>query len=60
MSDVHDKEGLHTIQEEISDLVRRALIQAGDLQDIEGKMKIIVEKASKATPLPEAPPEENP
>jgi len=49
-------EDIKSIQEEISDLVHRALIQAGDLQDIAGKLKHIVERSSKATPPPEIPP----
>jgi hypothetical protein len=43
---------IETIQEEVSELVRRALIQTGDLQAVEEKLKLIVEKSSKSTPPP--------
>lgn len=44
------------IQDQIGELVRRALIQVGDIQDVEEKLKDIVEKSSRATPPPEPPP----
>ena len=43
---------IENIEEEIGELVRRALIQTGDLQDVEEKLKDIVQKSSKITPLP--------
>jgi hypothetical protein len=49
------KDEIPNIQEEIGELVRRALIQAGDMQDVEEKLRGIVEKSSKATPPPERP-----
>jgi len=45
---------IESIQDQIGDLVRRALIQVGDLQDVEEKLKGIVKKSSKATPPPES------
>jgi hypothetical protein len=35
------------IQEEIAELARRALVQAGDIQDAEEKLKKISERASR-------------
>jgi hypothetical protein len=39
-------------QDQIADLVRRALLQAGDIQDVEQKLKEISQRASKITPPP--------
>ena len=50
------EEEIKDIQQEIGDLVKRALIQAGDLQDIKEKLEGIVERSSKITPPPEEPP----
>jgi len=47
---------LQHIHAEISELVKRALLQAGDLQDVEEKLKGIVDRACKITPPSEAPP----
>lgn len=44
-------------QEPLGDLVRRALVQAGDLRDVEDKLKILAEKSAKFTPLPGPPPD---
>ncbi|HSI11843.1 MAG TPA: hypothetical protein VK961_07355 [Chthoniobacter sp.] len=41
------------VKQEIGELVKRALIQAGDIQDIEEKLKGIVERSSKMTHPPE-------
>jgi hypothetical protein len=49
-------EEIENIQDQIGELVRRALIQVGDLQDVEEKLRDIVEKSSRATPPPEPPP----
>ncbi|HEY3902094.1 MAG TPA: hypothetical protein VGM54_26010 [Chthoniobacter sp.] len=49
------KEEIKNIQEESGELVKRALIQVGDLQDVEEKLKGIVERSSKITPPPEKP-----
>jgi hypothetical protein len=43
------------VRETVSELVRRALGQAGDLRDVEDKLKAIAEKSSKMTPPPEVP-----
>ncbi len=45
---------LKTIQAELADLVRRELLQIGELRDVEERLKIVVERASKITPTPEA------
>ena len=45
---------IESIQAQICDLARRALIQAGDIQDVEEKLKGIVEKSSKNMPSEEA------
>lgn len=47
-------------QEELGELVRRALVQAADLRDVEDKLKVLSDKASKVTPPPEIPPVEGP
>jgi hypothetical protein len=49
------KKQIKEVQAEVGELVKRALVQAGDLRDVEEKLKALAEKASKATPLPEAP-----
>ena len=46
------KEQIDSVREEIADLVRRALIQTADLQNIEEKLKDISERSSKMTPPP--------
>ncbi len=46
---------IQDIQQEVAELVKRALIQAGDLQDVEEKLKDIVDRTSKITPPPEKP-----
>lgn len=49
------EENIPDVQKEIGELVRRALLQAGDLQDVEEKLKEIVRRTSKITPLPDGP-----
>jgi len=51
MAEVPEEEIKH-VQVEIGELVKRALVQAGDLQDVEEKLKQIVERSSKMTPPP--------
>ncbi|EDY18408.1 hypothetical protein CfE428DRAFT_4192 [Chthoniobacter flavus Ellin428] len=46
------KEEIKNIQEEIGALVKRTLIQTGDIQDVEEKLKGIVERSSRITPPP--------
>jgi len=48
------KKEIKQIQKEVGELVRRALIQVGDLQDVEERLKALAEKSSKMTPQPEA------
>ncbi|HEY3898314.1 MAG TPA: hypothetical protein VGM54_06860 [Chthoniobacter sp.] len=50
------------IQNEIAELVRKELLHIGELQDVEERLKVISEKASKFTPPPgeQAPPENPP
>jgi hypothetical protein len=50
------KKEIEKVQEEVGELVRRALVQAGDLREVEDKLKELSEKASKFTPPPELPP----
>ena len=54
------RKGIREIQEEVGELARRALIQAGDLREVEDKLRAITEKASEATPHLEVPRDENP
>ena len=49
------KKEIQEIKEEVGELVRRALIQVGDMQSVEEKLKALSEKASKLTPPPEVP-----
>jgi hypothetical protein len=50
------KKEITEVQEEVGELVKRALVQAGELREVEEKLKVICEKASKMTPPPELPP----
>ena len=54
MSEPTAKE-FNEMREELAKLVHIALLQAGDMQDIEEKAKDIAERSSKITPMPEAP-----
>lgn len=54
MSEVPKKEN-ESIQQDIAALVQRALIQAGDLQAAEEKLKRIVERISEITPQDNCP-----
>jgi len=43
-------EEAHDSQKEFAELVKRALIEAGDLQTIEGKLKELVERHTETLP----------
>jgi len=47
-----DDEDPKPIQEELGELVQRALVQAADMQDAEEKLKRISRKTSRITPPP--------
>ena len=52
MPEVPD-EDIKDIHDQLAELVRRALVETADLQDVEAKLKDIVERSSKITPPPE-------
>lgn len=53
-------EPFHTeLQREIGELVKRELFEVGELRELEERLKIIAEKSSKMTPLPEPRSEED-
>jgi hypothetical protein len=49
MADQPETSSRNNIQSEIAELVRSELIRAGALQDLEEKLKAVVERASKIT-----------
>ena len=46
------KKELEEIQTELGELVKRALVQAADLQTVEEKLKELSDRSSKMTPPP--------
>jgi hypothetical protein len=45
-------EKIKDVQQELREVVKRALVQAADLQNVEEKLKDIVERTSKVTAPP--------
>ena len=43
------------MQESVADLVRRSLIQLGDMEDVQERIRRVGERLSRLTPPPQSP-----
>jgi hypothetical protein len=43
------------VQESVADLVRRSLIQLGDMEDVQERIRRVGERLSRLTPPPQSP-----
>ena len=55
--EIPERDEHQVVQEGVADLVRRSLIQLGDMDAMQEQLRRVSERMSKITPLPERPKE---